>query len=259
MGPLGNWTTILCPVSSPIDKCWCTLYLKTGLLLKLEISLLLLQVFLTNLSTVNPTVLNGNQVAEMMKVGHSDVFTIIDRSFRFEFPPGSPYRSLSPVKPAVDLTPKKVASPKRQPLKVLTPKVNTQLFSVVISVCWWTGVSWSRFLPPSSKTSAHTYQRCIQAAWAQVSHEFWYGWLWWRVHRMHQWLAYKILQSLLSNIRVVDIKFTYCQFLCFVSPVLATISVNSARTCLLYPPITRLNYLSSSRVICFTNIYHHHY
>ncbi|XP_029465869.1 proliferation marker protein Ki-67 isoform X2 [Rhinatrema bivittatum] len=44
------------------------------------------EVILSNLSTVNPTQLNGTLIDEPIQLKHGDVITIIDRSFRFEFP-----------------------------------------------------------------------------------------------------------------------------------------------------------------------------
>ncbi|NXM81843.1 KI67 protein, partial [Oenanthe oenanthe] len=44
------------------------------------------QAVLTNLSTVNPTQLNGASFEQPVPLKHGDVFTIIDRSFRFEYP-----------------------------------------------------------------------------------------------------------------------------------------------------------------------------
>ncbi|NXC53760.1 KI67 protein, partial [Aleadryas rufinucha] len=41
---------------------------------------------LTNLSTVNPTQLNGACFEQPVPLKHGDVLTIIDRSFRFEYP-----------------------------------------------------------------------------------------------------------------------------------------------------------------------------
>ncbi|KFO58848.1 Antigen KI-67, partial [Corvus brachyrhynchos] len=41
---------------------------------------------LTNLSTVNPTQLNGACFEQPVLLKHGDVLTIIDRSFRFEYP-----------------------------------------------------------------------------------------------------------------------------------------------------------------------------
>ncbi|XP_038599911.1 proliferation marker protein Ki-67 [Tachyglossus aculeatus] len=41
---------------------------------------------LTNFSTVNPTLLNGVQVFKQVTLKHGDILTIIDRSFRFEYP-----------------------------------------------------------------------------------------------------------------------------------------------------------------------------
>ncbi|XP_075699250.1 proliferation marker protein Ki-67 [Rhinoderma darwinii] len=44
------------------------------------------RVFVTNLSSVNPTRLNGTIVKQPVRLKHGDVITIIDRSFRFEKP-----------------------------------------------------------------------------------------------------------------------------------------------------------------------------
>ncbi|KAM6130135.1 proliferation marker protein Ki-67 [Phoenicopterus ruber ruber] len=44
------------------------------------------EAILTNLSTVNPTKLNGGCFQQPVPLKHGDVFTIIDRSFRFEYP-----------------------------------------------------------------------------------------------------------------------------------------------------------------------------
>ncbi|NXX60415.1 KI67 protein, partial [Scopus umbretta] len=47
------------------------------------------EAILTNLSTVNPTQLNGSCFQQPVLLKHGDVLTIIDRSFRFEYPPQS--------------------------------------------------------------------------------------------------------------------------------------------------------------------------
>ncbi|XP_063261168.1 proliferation marker protein Ki-67 isoform X2 [Prinia subflava] len=62
---------------------------------------------LTNLSTVNPTQLNGACLEQPVSLKHGDVLTIIDRSFRFEYP--------------LQSTPKKrrSRSPKDETLQVL--------------------------------------------------------------------------------------------------------------------------------------------
>ncbi|XP_031453165.1 proliferation marker protein Ki-67 isoform X2 [Phasianus colchicus] len=44
------------------------------------------EAILTNLSTVNPTQLNGGYFQQPVPLKHGDVLTIIDRSFRFEYP-----------------------------------------------------------------------------------------------------------------------------------------------------------------------------
>ncbi|XP_015723045.1 proliferation marker protein Ki-67 isoform X3 [Coturnix japonica] len=44
------------------------------------------EAILTNLSTVNPTQLNGDYFQQPVALKHGDVLTIIDRSFRFEYP-----------------------------------------------------------------------------------------------------------------------------------------------------------------------------
>ncbi|XP_058044707.1 proliferation marker protein Ki-67 [Ahaetulla prasina] len=51
---------------------------------------------LFNLSSANPTQLNGNLFQDPTHLKHGDILTIIDRSFRFEYPPSSfPQKRLS--------------------------------------------------------------------------------------------------------------------------------------------------------------------
>ncbi|KAM7370985.1 hypothetical protein PAMP_010491 [Pampus punctatissimus] len=45
------------------------------------------EVILTNLSSVNPTRVNGDALQQSERLKHGDVITIVDRSFRFEYPP----------------------------------------------------------------------------------------------------------------------------------------------------------------------------
>ncbi|KAK1794375.1 hypothetical protein P4O66_011262, partial [Electrophorus voltai] len=45
------------------------------------------ELILTNLSSVNPTRINGEVVQQSERLKHGDLITIIDRSFRFEYPP----------------------------------------------------------------------------------------------------------------------------------------------------------------------------
>ncbi|XP_020309242.1 proliferation marker protein Ki-67 isoform X3 [Oncorhynchus kisutch] len=45
------------------------------------------EVILTNLSSTNPTRVNGEVFQQSERLKHGDVITIIDRSFRFEYPP----------------------------------------------------------------------------------------------------------------------------------------------------------------------------
>ncbi|XP_039643305.1 proliferation marker protein Ki-67 isoform X1 [Perca fluviatilis] len=45
------------------------------------------EVILTNLSSVNPTCVNGEALQQSERLKHGDVITVIDRSFRFEYPP----------------------------------------------------------------------------------------------------------------------------------------------------------------------------
>uniref|UniRef100_H3D5N7 FHA domain-containing protein n=1 Tax=Tetraodon nigroviridis TaxID=99883 RepID=H3D5N7_TETNG len=45
------------------------------------------EVILTNLSSVNPTRVNGAVLQQSERLKHGDVITVIDRSFRFEYPP----------------------------------------------------------------------------------------------------------------------------------------------------------------------------
>ncbi|XP_030060819.1 proliferation marker protein Ki-67 [Microcaecilia unicolor] len=44
------------------------------------------EVIVTNLSSINPTLLNGTFIDHPVQLKHGDVITIIDRSFRFEYP-----------------------------------------------------------------------------------------------------------------------------------------------------------------------------
>ena len=67
------------------------------------------QVVLINLSKTNPTLINGKLVQEVQKIRHKDVFSIVDRKFRFEFPPGSNFRS--PLKKTPGKSPAKFFSP----------------------------------------------------------------------------------------------------------------------------------------------------
>ncbi|KAM6329787.1 proliferation marker protein Ki-67 [Podargus strigoides] len=54
------------------------------------------EAILTNLSTVNPTQLNGGCFQQPVPLKHGDVLTIIDRSFRFEYPlQSTPRKKLS--------------------------------------------------------------------------------------------------------------------------------------------------------------------
>lgn len=45
------------------------------------------ELILTNLSSVNPTLINGEALQQSEHLKHGDLITIIDRSFRFEYPP----------------------------------------------------------------------------------------------------------------------------------------------------------------------------
>ncbi|KAL6095230.1 mki67 [Pungitius sinensis] len=45
------------------------------------------EIILTNLSSVNPTRVNGEALQQAERLKHGDVITVIDRSFRFEYPP----------------------------------------------------------------------------------------------------------------------------------------------------------------------------
>ncbi|KAF7661158.1 hypothetical protein LDENG_00267370 [Lucifuga dentata] len=45
------------------------------------------EVILTNLSSVNPTRVNGEILQQSERLKHGDLITVIDRSFRFEYPP----------------------------------------------------------------------------------------------------------------------------------------------------------------------------
>ncbi|XP_041426255.1 marker of proliferation Ki-67 S homeolog isoform X9 [Xenopus laevis] len=50
------------------------------------------EVFVINISAVNPTQLNGIAIQQPELLKHGDIITIIDRSFRFEQPPTNPHR-----------------------------------------------------------------------------------------------------------------------------------------------------------------------
>ncbi|NXN97698.1 KI67 protein, partial [Rhinopomastus cyanomelas] len=53
------------------------------------------QAILTNLSEVNPTQLNRSCFQQPVLLKHGDVLTIIDRSFRFEYPQTTPEKRRS--------------------------------------------------------------------------------------------------------------------------------------------------------------------
>lgn len=65
--------------------------------------------------------MNGDKFITSRRVVHGDLITIIDRSFRFEFPPGSAQR-MSVIPGNMMGTPK-TPGKARTPLKALTPKV----------------------------------------------------------------------------------------------------------------------------------------
>ncbi|CAJ1080802.1 proliferation marker protein Ki-67 isoform X2 [Xyrichtys novacula] len=79
------------------------------------------EVILTNLSSVNPTRVNGEALQQSERLKHGDVITIIDRSFRFEYPPAP--------------TPKKRSSTggKSETLKVLQDQQVVDLVTSEIS------------------------------------------------------------------------------------------------------------------------------
>ena len=52
--------------------------------------MIICQVVLVNLSKNNPTTLNKDPVTNARVVAHNDIFTVAGRSFRIEFPRGSP-------------------------------------------------------------------------------------------------------------------------------------------------------------------------
>ncbi|XP_034427492.1 proliferation marker protein Ki-67 [Hippoglossus hippoglossus] len=76
------------------------------------------EVVLTNLSSVNPTRINGEALEQSERLKHGDVITVIDRSFRFEYPPAP--------------TPKKRSSAggKSETLKVLQDQQVVDTFTV---------------------------------------------------------------------------------------------------------------------------------
>ncbi|XP_061666682.1 proliferation marker protein Ki-67 [Syngnathoides biaculeatus] len=57
------------------------------------------EVILTNLSSVNPTCVNGEVLQQPERLKNGDVITIVDRSFRFEYPPApTPKKSIKGCK-----------------------------------------------------------------------------------------------------------------------------------------------------------------
>ena len=109
--------------------------------------LLFLQIFLTNLSYVNQTLLNKVAIDGTIRLNHKDVFTIIDRSFRLEFPPDSPHchttATVMSPSPHKLLSSSKAATPQneaRTPLKDLTPKVG--LYSAPVKSHWTMYIFW---------------------------------------------------------------------------------------------------------------------
>ncbi|XP_028989086.1 proliferation marker protein Ki-67 [Betta splendens] len=76
------------------------------------------EVVLTNLSSVNPTLVNGEALQQSERLKHGDVITIIDRSFRFEHPPAP-----TPKKRAS--TGGKVLQDQQEALGVETSEVST--------------------------------------------------------------------------------------------------------------------------------------
>ncbi|XP_076743458.1 proliferation marker protein Ki-67 isoform X8 [Maylandia zebra] len=55
------------------------------------------EVILTNLSSANPTLVNGEVLQQSERLKHGDVITIIDRSFRFEYPPAQTPKKRSAI------------------------------------------------------------------------------------------------------------------------------------------------------------------
>ncbi|KAK3575801.1 hypothetical protein CHS0354_000052 [Potamilus streckersoni] len=127
------------------------------------------EVFLTNLSEVNPVFLNNKPLHSTAQLKHSNVFTIVDRSFRLEFPEDSPKfpigRSPSPKKDGGKILSPKLKppqsspfpKPKGTPLKPLTPssqfanvKSGQDLFSSQSLSPKKTPVSKDKIMPVSS-------------------------------------------------------------------------------------------------------------
>ncbi|XP_005932854.1 proliferation marker protein Ki-67 isoform X2 [Haplochromis burtoni] len=55
------------------------------------------EVILTNLSSANPTLVNGEVLQQSERLKHGDIITIIDRSFRFEYPPAQTPKKRSAI------------------------------------------------------------------------------------------------------------------------------------------------------------------
>ncbi|XP_010119467.1 PREDICTED: antigen KI-67, partial [Chlamydotis macqueenii] len=82
------------------------------------------EAILTNLSTVNPTQLNGSCFQHPVPLKHGDVLTIIDRSFRFEYPLRSTprkRRSRSPKDETLQISAVRSATKRSFPRSPRTP------------------------------------------------------------------------------------------------------------------------------------------
>ena len=67
------------------------------------------QVFIKNLSSLTPTQVNNKIIPKSLTaLSHNDLITIVDRNFRFEFPPTSRF---FPVQPPIVKSPKTPKSP----------------------------------------------------------------------------------------------------------------------------------------------------
>ncbi|PVD30951.1 hypothetical protein C0Q70_10227 [Pomacea canaliculata] len=87
------------------------------------------QVFVSNVSNITPTQINKKELTDPQLLEHGDLITIVDRSFRFEFPPDSKYHPNNEKLPCsskeLDLQKsisQKVLSPESQPAALADSK-----------------------------------------------------------------------------------------------------------------------------------------
>lgn len=78
------------------------------------------QVFVSNVSNITPTQINKKELTDPQLLEHGDLITIVDRSFRFEFPQDSKYH---PNNEKLPCSSKELDLQKSISQKVLSPEV----------------------------------------------------------------------------------------------------------------------------------------